>query len=108
MRQRAEDLATAGTTARRLQLDAEEVYAYLWRVVLGPERMEEVIPGEPAFTRLPVIVAQRAAVVRRFAPGFTSPDVIRYVASVRIARLADGSEYDFDPGDAAGRTHFSC
>ena len=63
VRQIAEDLATTGTTASRLNLDAEEIYAYLWRVVAGPERLEDVIPNEPMFTRFPVIVAQRAAVV---------------------------------------------
>ena len=52
-------LATIGTTAEWLRLDAEEIHAYLSRTVLGPERLEDVIPGEPAFTRLPVIVAQR-------------------------------------------------
>ena len=62
VRRIAEDLATTGTTAKRLQLDAEEIYAYLSRTVLGSERLEDVIPDEPAFTRLPVIVAQRAAV----------------------------------------------
>jgi hypothetical protein len=58
----AEDLATTGTTAKRLQLDAGEIHAYLSRTVLGPERLEDVIPHEPQFTRLPVIVARRAAV----------------------------------------------
>jgi hypothetical protein len=56
----AGSLATIGDTAKRLQLDAEEIYAFLSRVVLGPERLEEVVPDEPAFTRLPIIVAQRA------------------------------------------------
>jgi hypothetical protein len=63
----AEDLATTGTTAKRLQLDAGEIYAYLSRTVLGPERLEDVIPDEPQFTRLPIIVAQRAAV--GYSPG---------------------------------------
>jgi hypothetical protein len=62
-RQIAQDLATTGSTAKRLQLDAEEVYSYLWRVVLGRERMQDVIPHEPQFTCLPVIVAQRALAV---------------------------------------------
>ena len=61
----ADDLATAGTTARRLHLDAGQIYRYLSRVVLGPDTIEEVVPDEPMFTRLPVIVAQRAAVVYR-------------------------------------------
>jgi hypothetical protein len=50
-------LATGTTTAKRLHLDAEEIYAYLSRVVLGPEQMEDVIADEPTFTRLPLIVA---------------------------------------------------
>jgi hypothetical protein len=63
MRRIAGALATTGATAKRLQLDAEEVHSYLSRVVLGSERMEDVIPDEPQFTRLPVIVAQRALAV---------------------------------------------
>jgi hypothetical protein len=56
-------LATKGTMAMRLHLDAEETHAYLSRVVFGPERMEDVIPEEPQFTRLPVIVAEQALAV---------------------------------------------
>jgi hypothetical protein len=56
-------LATKGSTAKRLQLDPEEIYDYLSRVVLGPEGMDEVIPDEPHFTRLPVIVALQALAV---------------------------------------------
>jgi hypothetical protein len=56
-------LATRSTTAERLHLDAEEIYSYLWRTVLGPERLEDVIPDEPTFTRLPVIVAGEALAV---------------------------------------------
>jgi hypothetical protein len=37
------------------------------------------------------------AAVRRFSPRFTSADLVRYVASVRVSRIADGDEYDFDP-----------
>jgi hypothetical protein len=62
-RQIAEDLATGTTTAERLQLDAEEIYAYLSRTVLGPESLEDVLPDEPTFTRLPVIVAAEALAV---------------------------------------------
>jgi hypothetical protein len=40
--------------------------------------------------------ALSVAAVRRFAPRFTSADVVRFVASVRASRIADGSEYDFD------------
>jgi hypothetical protein len=59
----AEELATTGTMAKRLRLDAEEIHAYLSRVVLGPERMEDVIPDEPQFTRLPLVVAEQALAV---------------------------------------------
>ena len=62
VRQFAESVATGGTTARRLQLDAGQIYAYLSRVVLGAGSIEDVIPDEPMFTRIPVIVAQRAIV----------------------------------------------
>jgi hypothetical protein len=63
VRQIAEDIATAGTAAKRLQLDAGEIYAYLSRAVFGPEQAEDVIPDEPEFTRLPVIVAEQALAV---------------------------------------------
>jgi hypothetical protein len=59
----ARTLATGTTTAERLHLNADEIYAYLSRTVLGPERLEDVIPDEPAFTRLPVIVAGEALAV---------------------------------------------
>jgi hypothetical protein len=62
VRRIAESLATGGTTAKRLQLDAAQIYAYLSRVVLGSGSVEDVIPDEPMFTRIPVIVAQRAIV----------------------------------------------
>jgi hypothetical protein len=60
VRQIAEDLATTGTGAKRFRLDAAKIYEYLSRAVLGSDRLEDVIPGEPEFTRFPVIVAQRA------------------------------------------------
>lgn len=63
IRRIAHGLATIGTTAERLKLDAEQIYQYLSRVVLGSESLVDVIPDEPMFTRLPIIVAQRAAVV---------------------------------------------
>jgi hypothetical protein len=59
----AQHLATRGSTAKRLQLDAGQIHAYLSRAVLGPENLADVIPDEPMFTRLPVIVAQRALAV---------------------------------------------
>jgi hypothetical protein len=62
LRRLAEDLATGGSTARRLQLDGGQIYAYLSRVVFGSEPIESAVPEEPMFTRLPVIVAQRALV----------------------------------------------
>lgn len=37
------------------------------------------------------------AAQRRFAPRFTSADIARYVASLRVSRIADGDAYDFDP-----------
>jgi len=62
VRKLAEDLATTGTTAQHLHLDTEQIYRYLSRVVLGTETIEDIVPDEPMFTRLPVIVAQRAVV----------------------------------------------
>lgn len=62
LRRIAEDLATTGTNARRLQLDVEEVYRYLSRSVLGGLAPSDVIPDEVEAARLAVIVAQRAAV----------------------------------------------
>jgi cyanate lyase len=60
VRQIASGLATIGTVAERLRLDEDEIYAYLSRTVLGPERLEDVIPDEPQIARLPVIVAGQA------------------------------------------------
>ena len=34
---------------------------------------------------------------QRFAPTYTSADLIRFVASARLSRLADGEEFDFHP-----------
>jgi hypothetical protein len=84
-------LATKGTTAKRLQLDAEEIHVYLSRVVLGPERMEDVIPDEPHFTRLPVIVAQRALAV--YCPkGIGMWDYLdRIESAIEIASALDAS-----------------
>ncbi len=62
VRQFAGSLATGGRTVKRLQLDAVQIHAYLSRVVLGAEPVGDVIPDEPMFTRMPVIVAQRAIV----------------------------------------------
>jgi hypothetical protein len=36
----------------------------------------------------------------RFSPRFTSADLVRYVASVRVSRMADGAGYDLDPAAA--------
>jgi hypothetical protein len=63
VRRIARALATTSTNAERLRLDPEQIYEYLSRTVLGPERLEDVIPDEPAFTRLPVIVAGEALAV---------------------------------------------
>jgi len=34
---------------------------------------------------------------KRFAPRFTNADLVKFVAAVRVARLTDGGEFDFDP-----------
>lgn len=62
----ARTLATKTTTAKRLGLAPEKIHAYLSRTVFGRERLEDVIPDEPDFTRLPVIVAGEALAV--YAP----------------------------------------
>ena len=41
--------------------------------------------------------ALSVAAKKRFAPQFTNADLVKYVASVRASRLADGDEFDFDP-----------
>lgn len=56
-------LARGTSNAERLNLDADEIYAYLWRTVFGSEQLEDVIPDEPAFTRLPIVVAGEALAV---------------------------------------------
>jgi hypothetical protein len=47
------------------------------------------------------------AAERRFAPRFTSADIARYVASVRVSRIADGEAYDFDPTVAENVLRYS-
>ena len=51
--------------------------------------------------------ALSVAAVRRFAPRFTSSDIVQYVASVRTSRIADGIEYDFDPVAAENVLRYS-
>ncbi len=90
-RQIAEDLATTGTHAKQLQLDPEQVYAYLSRTVLGPERLEDVIPDEPTFTWLPIIVAGQALAV--YSPKETSAwDYLdRIESAIETASALDAS-----------------
>lgn len=59
----SETLATKTPTAKRLQLDSQVIQAYLSRTVFGNERLEDVVPDEPEFTRLPVIVVGEALAV---------------------------------------------
>jgi hypothetical protein len=59
----AQGLATVGATARQLQLDAEDIYRYLSRSVLGGLAPEDVISDGAKAVRTAVTVAQRAAVV---------------------------------------------
>jgi hypothetical protein len=63
VRRIADDLATTGTIAKGFPLHAGQIYEYLSRTVLGSERIEDVIPDEPEFMRLPVIVAEQALAV---------------------------------------------
>jgi hypothetical protein len=41
--------------------------------------------------------ALSVAAGKRFGPLFTSGDLVRYVAGTRIARMAGGDDFDFDP-----------
>ena len=84
-------LATTGSTAKRLELDAEEIHAYLSRVVLGPERLEDVIPREPQFTRLPVVVAQRALAVLSPKEMVMWEYLDRIESAIEIASALDAS-----------------
>lgn len=65
----AKTLATKTKGAREQGLDPEQIYAYLSRTVFGKERLEDVIPDEPAYTRLPIVVAMEALAV--YSPGET-------------------------------------
>jgi hypothetical protein len=91
VRQIAEDLVSGTTTAERLHLDAGEIYAYLSRAVIGPERLEDVIPDEPAFTRLPIIVAAEALAV--YSPKEMSAwDYLdRIESAIEVASALDAS-----------------
>lgn len=66
LQQIAQTLATRSSNAERLHLDSEKIYEYLSRTVFGRERLEDVIPDEPEFTRLPLVVAGEALAV--YAP----------------------------------------
>jgi hypothetical protein len=63
VRKIAQGLATAGDTARRLRLDADEIFTYLSRSVLGGEAPADVIADESRANRLAVIVAAQATAV---------------------------------------------
>jgi hypothetical protein len=52
--------------------------------------------GMPGYMRL-AEAALSVAAGRRFAPRFSSADLVSFVASVRVSRIADGEEYDLDP-----------
>lgn len=66
----AKTLATKSSDARRMQLAPEKIEAYLSRTVFGRDRLEDVIPDEPEFTRLPIIVAGEALAV--YSKGYSS------------------------------------
>jgi hypothetical protein len=51
--------------------------------------------------------ALSVAAVRRFHPAFTSADIVRFVASVRVSRLGDGGECDFDAVTAENVLRYS-
>jgi hypothetical protein len=87
VRRIAKGLATVGTTAERLNLDAEQIYAYLSQAVLRAKPPEEVIADEATASRLAIIVAQRAAVV--YAPkGMDTWDYLDQIESAVEAAWA--------------------
>jgi hypothetical protein len=55
--------------------------------------------GTAGYQRL-ADAALSIAATRRFAPRFTTADIVPYVASVRTSRRADGAQYDFSPAAA--------
>ena len=77
----ARALATKSTNAERLRLDSEEIEAYLSRTVLGPERLEDVLPDESAFTRLPMVMAGEALAVY----GPKEKDIWAYLDQIETA-----------------------
>src|SRR5487761_844881 len=79
-----------------LVLDAEETAPLTYQ--LGED-------GMPGYLNL-AETALSIAAGRRFSPRYTSADLARYVASVRVSRIPDGDEYDFDP--AVGETVLRC
>jgi hypothetical protein len=91
VRQIAEDLATTGTTARRLRLDAEEIYTYLAGSVLKGEPSGGVIEGEAEAARLPIIVAQRAIVVYSPKGGSIWEYLDRIESAIEVAMALDAT-----------------
>jgi hypothetical protein len=91
LRQIAHDLAASGPTARKLGLDTDDVYTYLSLMVTGGKDVEDMIHGEPGFIRLPIIVAQRAAVV--YSPiHVTAWDYLDQIeAAIEATSSLDGS-----------------
>lgn len=66
----AKTLATKSSDARRMQLAPEKIEAYLSGTVFGRDRLEDVIPDEPEFTRMPIVVAGEALAV--YSKGYSS------------------------------------
>ena len=67
-------------------------------VPLTAQLGDEGIPGYQSLADAALSVAAG----QRFTSRFTSADLVRYVASVRVSRMVDGDEYDFD--HVSGRT----
>jgi hypothetical protein len=87
----AEDLATTSTTAKRLRLDAEEIYAYLSRTVLGPEPLDNVIPDRARAERLVIIVAGEALAVYSPEGGSMWEYLDQVESAIEIAMTLDAS-----------------
>lgn len=81
-------IADAQVAALRAFLQRDTDAMTLHTIALGNE-------GTVSYQRL-TEAALSVAAVRRFAPQFTSADIVRFVASVRASRIADGNEYDFN------------
>jgi hypothetical protein len=91
IRQIADDLANTGTTAKRLQLHAEEIHEYLSRTALGSESLDDVIPDRERAECLAVVVAQRAIGVYSPKGGSMWDYLDQIEAAIEVASALDAT-----------------